>query len=163
MMAVKKKATKQSKKVTIDFSGLSDVEINKKTKQTAKVMAKHSGAKIWAFALAFLLVGVCFGIGTWWFVCSNDCFEIVGQTNVVLTLDEKYVDETVKIVAFGKDESHEFVIETNLEQDQEGKYYATEVGTYYIKYKATNWKYGKLFKIEKVRIITFVEASEGGV
>lgn len=161
-MAVRKNASKTSKKASVDFSKLSDVRVDKKTKNATERVVKSTSAKVWLIAFVFLLIGVCLGVGAWWFVCRNDCFDLIGQENVVLTLEESYIDEGVKIVAFGKDESESFVIETNLKIDESGNFYSDEVGQFYIKYSSTNFKYGKLFKVEKVRIITFVEVSEGG-
>ena len=40
----------------------------------------------------------------------------------------------------------------------QGKIFSAEdVGTYYIKYSVEDFKYGKLFTVEKIRLITFVE------
>ncbi len=92
-----------------------------------------------------------------------DCFAIIGNDEIELTLDEKYEDFGVKVVAFGKRlKADEIAIETNLKVDINGRFYSDEVGTFYIKYSTSNFKYGKLFKVEKVRLITFVEPSEGG-
>ena len=103
------------------------------------------------------------GGGIWWVVCRNDCFAIIGNDEIELTLDEKYEDFGVKVVAFGKRlKADEIAIETNLKVDINGRFYSDEVGTFYIKYSTSNFKYGKLFKVEKVRLITFVEPSEGG-
>ena len=110
----------------------------------------------------FLVVGILLGAGVWWLVCKDDCFELVGQEEVVLTLDEVYVDEGVRVVAFGKDESENITIETNLQMDENGNFSSGEVGTFYITYKSECFKYGTLFKVQKVRLVTFVEASEGG-
>ena len=51
-------------------------------------------------------------------------------------------------------------VETNLKQHQDGSYYAEEVGTYYIIYKVDDIKYGKIFTVQRIRLITFVEAEE---
>ena len=39
---------------------------------------------------------------------------------------------------------------------------SNEVGTFYVKYSSNSIKYGKIFKVEKIKLVTFVEASEGG-
>ena len=52
-------------------------------------------------------------------------------------------------------------IDTSKEQNSDGTYSADEVGTYYLIYKVKNLKYGTIFKVQKIRLITFVEESEG--
>jgi len=160
-MAVRKKATKisQRAKSNLDL----DVEISSKTKRSAKKAVKSAGVKALLLAFVFLILGLGVGAGAWWIVCRNDCFELIGQEEVTRTEGDVYKDDGVKIIAFGKDDSFNIEIETNLKVDADGNYYADEVGTYYIKYISLNFKYNTLFKVEKVRLVTFVEASEGGV
>ena len=165
-MATKKTATKTSSKaksnITVD---LDDVKVSKSKQKKAVKAVKSAGAMAWLFVFVFLIVGLGGGVFSCWMICRNDCFEIVGQEELVFTLDnenERYVDEGVKIVSFGKDVSSSIEVETNLLIDDQGRYYAEEEGTYYIKYKSHDLKYGKIFTVEKVRIVTFVEPSEGG-
>ena len=51
-------------------------------------------------------------------------------------------------------------IETNLKKDKNGKYFAETEGTYYITYKVNNIKYGSIFKVQKIRLIHYVESTE---
>lgn len=165
-MATKKTATKTSKRakanITVDID---DVKVSKSKQKKIAKAAKATSAKAWLVALLFLILGLGGGAFSCWMICRKDCFEIIGQEELVFTLDnedERYVDEGVKIVSFGKDVSSSVKIETNLLVDEQGRYYAEEEGTYYIKYKSNDLKYGKIFTVEKVRLITFVEPSEGG-
>ncbi|MBE7075448.1 MAG: DUF5011 domain-containing protein [Clostridiales bacterium] len=160
-MAVRKKATKSTKKAELNYD-FSEVKLKNKTKSSAKTALKNTSAKVFLFAFLFLIVGAVLGAGAWWFVCRNDCFELVGEETVSITLGESYKDEGVEIVSFGKDVEPLVMIETNLKQNVDGEYYADEIGTFYIKYYSTDFKYGKLFKVEKVRLVDVVEASEGG-
>lgn len=160
-MATRKNARKTSSraKSNLDVS----VQIDKKSQREAQTTLKNTSIKVLLFGVLFLLVGALLGVGVCWLVCRNDCFEIVGNDEIELTLDEKYEDLGVKVVAFGRRlKSDEIVVETNLKIDADGKFYADAVGTFYIKYSTENFKYGKLFKVEKVRLVTFVEPSEGG-
>ena len=52
------------------------------------------------------------------------------------------------------------MVETNLKKNNNDEYYADEEGTYYIAYTVEDLKYGTIFKIQKIRLITFVEATE---
>ena len=160
-MAVRKKATKTSKKAESGIS-VSDIEVSSKTKKNAEKALKNAGAKVLLCVFIFLIVGIVVGAGAWWFVCKDDCFELIGNDEIVLTLDEEYVDDGVNIIAFGQDESDSVVIVTNLSVNDAGNYYSDEIGTFYITYKSECFKYGKLFKVQKVRLVTFVEVSEGG-
>ena len=157
-MATKKTVTKTTKKAE---SGVS-VNLSKKSGKRAVKIANRVGLKVLLFAFIFVLCGGLIGGAAWWIVCRNDCFEIVGSDNISLELDKTYEDEGVKIIAFGKDEKDSVSIDTNLIIDSDGNLKADEEGTYYIKYTSNCFKYGKLFKVEKVRLVTFVAASEGG-
>lgn len=162
-MAKKKTAVKTTKKANLDLEGLKSSKISTKTKKSANKVAKTVGAKVLLFGLVFLFVGLFFGAGTWWIVCRNDCFELLGQEEVCLTVEERYQDEGAKIISFGKNIADEYFIDTNLEIDDNGNFFSDEVGTFFIKYYTKDFKYGKLFKIEKIRLITFVEVSEGEI
>ncbi len=153
-MATKKSASKTTKKAT------SEVVVNEKVAKKSVKAVKKSGSIL--IVVLCLFVGVLLGAGAWWIVCRDDCFDLVGVEEIMLTLDEAYVDEGVYVVAFGKDQSDNITIETNLQIDENGNYTSSEVGTFYITYKSECFKYGKLFKIQKVRLVTFVEVSEGG-
>ena len=110
--------------------------------------------------LLVLVISAVLGLGVSFILTKNDCFNIIGNDELTLTLGESYFDEGVKVVAFNK-ECTNITIETNLTKNSDGSYSANELGTYYIKYIANHFKYNSIFKIQKVRLITFVEPSEG--
>ena len=89
----------------------------------------------------------------------NDCFTINGREEITCTLSEHYIDQGAKVIAFGIDDSDKIIVETDLQQDDNG-YYAESEGTYYIKYTVDNLKYGRIFKVQKIRLVTFVEDTE---
>jgi len=161
-MARRKNAKKTSSRAKSNLD-VSSVKFDKKSQRSAEKTFKNTSLKVLLFGLAFLIVGLLLGGGAWWIVCRNDCFAIIGNDEIELTLDEKYEDFGVKVVAFGKRlDADDIIIETNLKMDADGKFFSDEIGTFYIKYSTEDFKYGKLFKVEKVRLITFVEPSEGG-
>ena len=134
----------------------------KKTKSSIKKL----GFKAVLIILFITLIGGVIGFGACWYVCADDCFSIIGNEEITLTLRDEnedinsnnsYCDEGVKIVSFGRDISNKFYIETNLKQYPNGNYYADEIGTYYIIYKVDDIKYGKIFTIQRIRLVTFVE------
>lgn len=155
-----KNAKKIEKNASLNIDS-SDIKVSKKTKNKAKKLAQNTSGKVWAFAFLCLVIGVMVGVGAFYFISRNDCFEIIGEDELTFTIDEKFTDPGVKIISIGQDYSKDAKIETNLKIDANGNYYSDEVGTFYIKYSSVDFKYGKLFKIQKIRLITFVEPSEG--
>lgn len=93
-------------------------------------------------------------------VLKNDCFELVGKDEITLMVGEAYKDEGVKVVAFGHDEKDKVKVNSNMKMDEKGNYTSNEEGTFYIEYTVDNLKYGSVFKIKKIRLITFVEPTE---
>ena len=159
-MATRKTASKQSKKATINF----DWDTNKPNKKTTNKINKNLkklSAGVILVAVMLLVVGTVGGFFGLKFVMRNDCFVLKGKDEITLELGKTYTDEGAKVIAFGKDDGDKVVIETNLTKNEDGSYTAEEVGTYYMVYKVENLKYGKLFKVQKIRLITFVEVSEG--
>lgn len=168
-MAENTSVKKTSKRASINFPVGSEDEVTykytyKKSKKRkakkAKKAVKKVGVKGLLIALLVLAIGVGAGIGAFYLFCKNDEFVILGTEELTITLDEKYTDEGVKIVAFGKDIKDKVIITTNLKVDENGDFYAEEVGTYYIKYTTNELKYGSIFKIQKIRLVTVVEPSE---
>ena len=159
-MATRKTASKTSKKATVNFNW----DTNKPSKRTSKKVNKElKKLSVGAILVAVMLlvvgaVGGFFGLKV---VMKNDCFVLNGQDEITLQLGKTYTDEGAKVIAFGKDDANKVTIETNLTKNEDGSYTAEEVGTYYMVYKVENLKYGKLFKVQKIRLITFVEVSEG--
>ena len=121
---------------------------------------KKLGAGAIICALVLLVVGAVGGYLGFKVLTKNDCFVLNGKDEITLQIGEKYTDESVTVVAFGKDETSKVKIETNLTVNEDGTYFAEEEGTYYISYTVDNFKYGTLFKIKKIRLITFVEPTE---
>lgn len=87
---------------------------------------------------------------------------MIGKDEISVEIGSSYYDQGVKIISFGKDQQESVEIETNLTKNADGSYTSNEEGTFYIKYKSNSFKYGKLFKVERIRLISFVEASEPG-
>lgn len=140
----------------------------KATRSTARRI-KKIGFKAILIILMITIIGGAIGAGACYFVCRNDYFEIIGADHIerVLKPEDKtltdknvYVDEGVKVVSFGRDVSNKVYIETDLVKNEDGSYTATEPGTHYIVYKVDDIKYGKIFTIQRIRLIDFVESSE---
>lgn len=156
-MAIKKTTSKVSKKVQVD---LNVDKPSKRTSRKVKTKLKKFSVGVLFLAVLLMVAGVVGGYFGVQYMCKNDCFVIIGEDEINLTLDEAYIDEGVKVIAFGKDDSGKVNVETKLKQNANGGYYAEEEGTYYIKYTVDNIKYGSIFKIQKIRLIHFVEPTE---
>ena len=167
-MATKKTASKTTQKAKLNFDfGLDEPpkqtkKSSKRTQNKVKKSVKKVGFVPIIFAVLFLAVGVGAGWLTTKIICKNDCFEMIGKDEISVEIGSSYYDQGVKIISFGKDQQQSIEIETNLTKNADGSYTSNEEGTFYIKYKSNSFKYGKLFKVERIRLISFVEASEPG-
>ena len=160
-MAKKKTASKVKTKAEFNFNV--DENSSKYTKRSAKKNIKKIGTSGIIAVVCLLLIGVVGGVFTLKYFTRNDCFNPLGKDEITLMIGETYVDDGIYAVSFGRDVSDKAYIETNLQMNDQGEYYADEIGTYYIVYKVDDIKYDKLFTIQRIRLITFVEASEDDV
>ena len=160
-MATKKTACKTSKKATVDFKWDTNEKQSKRNKKNVnKTLKKLSFGAIMiaVFVLVIGAVGGYFGVK---FLTKNDCFTLNGKDEITLQIGkDAYTDEGAKVIAFGKNDESKVKVETNLIKNEDGTYTAQEEGTYYMIYTVDNFKYGTLFKIQKIRLITFVEPTE---
>ena len=157
-MATRKSVSKSSKSAQADF----DVNVNKRTKNKALKEIKRTPLKTIAVALLVLVITAVAGFFTAKLLTKNDCFEIIGSDEIVLSVGETYKDEGVKVISFGKDLSDKVLIETDMKLNGQAEYYAEEEGTHYIIYTVDSIKYGSIFKIQKIRILIFEPAGESG-
>ncbi len=162
------KATRSTKN-KVDITDDVSITISKKSKKRKKSSLSFKAILI---ILMVTIIGGAIGVGACWFISRDDCFKIIGQEELTIPMTTinyvdgepievatSYVDEGVKVVSFGRDISKDVYIETDLKQNQDGSYYADEIGTYYIIYKTNDIKYGKIFTVERIRLITFVEGT----
>lgn len=156
-MATRKTASKQSKKVEVNF------ELDKKSSKKINKEIKRTPLKTLLILFLVVLIGLSAGAIPAYFLTRNDCFELIGADELTLTIGESYADQGAKVIAFNKDDSKKVKTKTNLDVDSNGNFTSNEVGTFYIVYTVDNLKYGKIFKIQKIRLITFVEPSEDDI
>lgn len=152
-----------------DRNGKATRSTKKKTTKRINKEVKKIGFKAILIILLVTLIGGAIGLGVCWIVSRKDCFQLIGMDEITLTLRDEsadtfcanniYYDEGVKVISFGRDISKDVTIETDLKQHTDGGYYADEVGTYYMIYKVNDIKYGKIFTVQRIRLITFVEST----
>lgn len=157
-MATRKTASKTSSKAKLELD-IDERKLKKSSKKAKKQLKKISFKTI-AIVVLTLVIGVAAGYFALQPMMKNDCFMINGKDEITLTIGESYKDEGAKIIAFGKDISTDAKVKTNMEVDEHGNYTSKVEGTYYLEYTVNHFKYGSIFKIKKVRLITFVEPSE---
>ena len=126
-----------------------------------KAAKKADGKTLLAAFICFILA-LAVGAGVCFFLGRNDRFELIGEEHVYLEVNERYSDDGVDIREFGLDFSKKAVIETDLEQDSDGNYYAASAGDYYIAYTIKSLKFGLIYPVQKIRLISVIGASEGG-
>lgn len=157
----KGRKTSTSRSTTSSRTASSNIaQPSKRTQKKVEKTIKKASPVAIIVAILFLVVGLGAGWLTTSIICKNDCFDIVGMDEISIEIGTNYVDQGVKIVAFGKDESASISIETDLTKNADGSLTSNEEGTFYIKYKSDCFKYGKLFKVEKIRLVSFVLPSE---
>lgn len=168
-MAENSSVKKTSRRATINFPIGSEEEASytynskrskKRRARKTKKAVKGLGFKGVLLTLLVLVLGVGIGIGSFYLICKKDEFTIRGEEEITITLNDKYSDEGVNIVAFGKNIEDKVVVNTNLKIDENGLYHSDKVGTFYIIYSTNELKYGSIFKVQKIRLITVVEPSE---
>ena len=169
-------ARKTTKRVTANniFAGSNSKSTTRKTVKRTGVAAVSAAATVGAVKAAKKMSGksiavilICFilalaiGACVCFFLGRNDKFDFIGSEELSLTLNETYADEGVEIKEFGLDISKKATVKTNLKQNENGEYYAEEAGTYYMIYSVKSLKFGLIYPTQKIRLITFVEPSEG--
>ena len=131
----------------------------KQQQKEIKNTFKFFGVKGIVVLLLIIVVFAGIGVGTGFVLTRNDCFEIIGQDEIELQASEKYFDQGVKVVEFGKNCQDKVSIETDMKTNADGSF-SPQVDednnpilkTYYIIYKVNTFKLSKL--------VFFVENSE---
>ena len=156
-----KKNSSTGKKVAAGVTlGIATTVVAKSAKRTN---SKTLAAIIISFILALAIgLGVCFVMG------KNDEFTLLGDEVIYLSTEETYKDDGVKIIEYGMDISKNAVVKTNLKVNEDGEYYADEEllasgpNQFYICYTVKSIKFGFVYNVQKIRLITFTDMSEGG-
>ena len=132
-------------------------------RRAAKAVGRLSRGALTA-ALLCLLIGLLLGAVGAWYLTKNDGFALQGASSITLTADEAatylYREEGFTATAFGQDVSSTVSVTTNLCRNSDGTYSlpASPEGSYYIAYTVENAALGR---VERVRIFTIIDESEG--
>ena len=124
----------------------------------AKKAAKRTHRAILWIGFIFLAIGFATGYFGGEYLGTNDCFTLVGETNITVPQGAAYIycENGAKIVSLGRDISSEVQISTDLNADESGNYpIDTSVArTYVITYTVDDIRYGG---VKKIRTITVAE------
>ena len=122
--------------------------------------AKKTHPKTVAIVIISFILALAVGVGVCFAVNKNDVFEMNGSEYVILEAGEGYADEGVTVVEFVRDISDKVQVETTMRYEN-GKYYAKDGETdYYMVYTVNTLKFGKIYPVKKIRIITFALPTE---
>ena len=166
-------ARKTTKRVTANniFAGANSKSSTQKAVRRAgaaavsvgavKAVKKMSGKSIAVIFICFILA-LAIGAGVCFFLGKNDKFDMLGAEQISLAVNEKYADEGVEIKEFGINISKQAIIDTDLKTDGNGNYYAESAGDYYIAYTVKSLKFGLIYPVQKIRLISVIGESEGG-
>ena len=156
-MATRKTASKTTKKASLN------IDIDKPSKsKTRKAVRKLKKLSPTALVVSVLLL-IGGAVGGWFgtqFLTKNDCFNLIGKDEITMVVGQSYNDQGAKVVSFGQDLSDKVKVETNLTKNTDGTYTSNDVGTFYMVYTVDSIKYNTIFKVQKIRLITFVEETE---
>ena len=118
-----------------------------KKKIVKKIKNTHKSILICFFT--FLILGIIMGYVVSSIFTRNDTFELIGDKEITLNLNEEYKEEGVKVISFGIDLKDKITIESNLNTSIEGEYI--------IVYTVKSLKYKD---IKRVRYVTVVNGSD---
>ena len=110
---------------------------------------KRLKKKILLFFTLFLILGTAIGyFGSIW-LTKNDTFELIGDKNITLNINDEYDEQSVKVISYGIDLKDKVSIDSNIDTSKEGEYRVI--------YTVNSLKYKN---IKRVRYITVRNGSE---
>lgn len=115
----------------------------KTTKKVKKELSKFSTVTKLISAILFV-VGVMGGVFTTYYFTRNDTFQIIGETEIHLNVGEEYIEQGVKIIAFGKDISDQVIITGEVNTEVED--------VYVIKYTVDNFRFKNYTLYKKITV-----------
>ncbi|MBE6123925.1 MAG: DUF5011 domain-containing protein [Erysipelotrichaceae bacterium] len=103
--------------------------------------------------IIFFIVGALFGIGASYLVTRNDCFVLNGSKEIILEINDTYIEQGVKVVSFGKDISKNTKITIyDINDDKVDSIDTSSENEYTVIYNIENLKYANYKLIRKVKV-----------
>lgn len=119
-------------------------------KKTIKKQAKKIPVAVWLPVILCFALGVLAGYLVYGYVTKNDKFVLNGEQNVTINVGDKYTEEFVTAIHFGKDCSNDVQISGVVD--------TTKTGKYVISYTLNNFRYRN---VVRYRYVTVVENGHG--
>lgn len=124
---------------------------NNNSKKIKKELSKFSNKTKIICAFLFLIF-LFAGVFTTYYFTKDDKFELIGETEIELNINDVYQDQGAKIIAFGKDISEEVVIKGLDKID------TSKENIFVLEYTVNNFRF-KNYKL--YRKITVKEVTNG--
>lgn len=119
-------------------------------KRKINKIVKKTNKSILVCIILFFIIGFVGGYAAIFMFTQNDTFEIVGDKNITLNLNQEYIEQGAKAISFSKDISQNIKIETDLDISKEGEYTVIYTVKDSFKYK----------DIKRVRYVTVTNGSD---
>ena len=131
----------------------------KQTERAVKKVVKRTHKGTLLAIVLCLIIGAVGGYFTYRFLTKNDCFDLVGESEITLELGASYTDGGVKIRSIGRDISTKANVEIIYRPFDGEEQTVTAVdtqkaGEYIIVYRVKDVKYGDF---KRVRVVTVGE------
>lgn len=124
---------------------------SKKTSNKSNITAKKVNKKLSKFTTTtkiicvFLFVLAVFGgVFTTYYLTKDDTFILIGGTEITLNVGDEYIEQGVKIIAFGKDISNEVIIT--------GTVNTNVADEYVLKYTVNNFRFKNYTLYKKITV-----------
>lgn len=124
---------------------------SKKTSNKSNITAKKVNKKLSKFTTTtkiicvFLFVLAVFGgVFTTYYLTKDDTFTLIGGTEITLNIGDEYIEQGVKIIAFGKDISNEVIIT--------GTVNTNVADEYVLKYTVNNFRFKNYTLYKKITV-----------
>ena len=146
----------QNEKLKTGIQKKATSKVKRKVKSRAKRKVKRLHPMTFVICFLALALGVGAGIGGYILISSNDCVELIGDSNYTVVVGTPFVyeDEGVKAISFGGDISDKVSVETNLTELDDGEYTVdtSRIGEYYIIYTVDSVKYGEIQRVRTINV-----------
>ena len=149
-----------------------ETSAEKKAKRRVRRWVKNLHPVIKVLCVVCLLVGIACGAAYCLITFPNDRFVLKGSTQFSIDVGAEgstylYEEEGLEAVCFGRDVSGKLYIETELQQNADGKYIipTDKEGVYTITYTVDAFKFGEKGPngvIKRIRVFTVSAGEEDG-
>ena len=91
-------------------------------KKPLKKTLKRANKTVLLYLMLFLVLGIASGYSASLHLTKDDKFELLGDKNINLNLNETYNELGASVISFGKNLDDKIHIESNVDTSKEGEY-----------------------------------------